>query len=361
MNTQTNIEIPEVFSSFQIAGDCISCTEITTGHIHRTFLGSWSNGKRYIHQLFNDHVFTDIIGVSKNIETVLKHLHLKGETVLVPIPTDTGAFIVKDDSDFWWRTFAYVEDTESFNACLDVQMAYDAAKTFGTFQEKLRDLPIGTLIDPIPDFMNCKKRLALLKEANLKGEVARRELVMPEIHFAVSREDSFALLSSRNAGTDHQTRPTHGDMKLNNLLFSTKTRKPVCVIDLDTCMDGSYLFDFGDMVRTACSAAKEDEVDLTRIEFREDLFEGIVSGYAEAMGSYLTGYEKNNLVAASILLTLTVGVRFLTDYLSGDVYFRTEYPEHNLVRSRAQFALVKKIEEKRSKLSEIVAKHMKIL
>lgn len=357
-------KIPTVLKSFQIQGSCLVFKEITTGHIHRTFLGQWSEGW-FIHQRFNHTVFPHIDGVTKNIHLILKHLKekiatssLPGEVLLDPILTHNGEALARDEEGFCWRTYRYIPNTESYSVCSDAQVAYEAGRMFGLFQARLSDLPPGALAEPIPHFMDCKRRLTALQEACRNDLHTRAASVTEEIAFVRKNEPLFELLSNKK-DPGHQHRPTHGDMKLNNLLFDVATHKPIAVIDLDTCMEGSYLFDFGDMVRTACASAKEDEPDVSLVDIREDLFEGIVSGYAISMGAFLTPYEKAHLVDASRLLALTVGVRFLTDYLSGDAYFRISYPDHNLVRARSQFALARQIEAKQNALKVLVGRYLK--
>ena len=266
------------------------------------------------------------------------------------IPTLDGAAFHRDPEGNWWRMYQFVERARSYDAVETPRQAYQAAFAFGQFQQQLATLPAPRLHDTIPDFHHTPKRFAALEAAIASDAVNRAIHATPEIAFAFARQPIASTLLNANL----PERVTHNDTKLNNVLLDDVTAEGICVIDLDTTMPGSALYDFGDMVRTATSPAAEDEQDLSRVTMRMTIFESLTRGYLAAAGSFLTPAEKRYLAFSGKLITYEIGIRFLTDYLTGDTYFKTKRPEHNLDRCRTQFRLVQSIEAQEEAMEQFV-------
>lgn len=237
-------------------------------------------------------------------------------------------------------------------------MLREAGRAFGEFQSLLCDYPADTLHETIVDFHNTPVRFAQLREAAEKNAAGRLSQVEAEMAFAAQREADGSLLMDLLREGKLPLRVTHNDTKMSNVLMDNETGKAVCVIDLDTVMPGLTAFDFGDSIRAGASTAAEDEADLSKVHFDLDLFAAYTEGFLSAAGDALTPLELQTLPDGARLMTLEVGIRFLADYLNGDVYFRTAYPEHNLVRARNQFQLVREMEEKRAGMDAIIQRYL---
>lgn len=336
-------DLSEVFKRFSIEGELLKIEPLRVGHIHRTYVSTWSTKCRFVHQLVNDVVFKNPIEVMSNIRLVTDHLRGKYEArkgkhrqALKIVKTKDGADLYRSPEDGWWRTYEYVENSRVFNVCQSNSQASLVGIEFGNFQRDLLDLPKGCLHDPIPGFMKCGGRFEAFVRALDKDPVNRAFGCSKEIEFILEHERYFSLID----GVDRKS-PTHGDMKLNNILFSAQTGQPVCIVDLDTCMEGSYIFDFGDMARVVCASVGEEEGDLNLVSFRKDYYDALESGYLEEVGDILSKEERDLLQVSPMILSLTVGTRFLTDYLSGDRYFGVSFPANNLVRCRNQLQLTR--------------------
>ena len=278
-----------------------------------------------------------------------------GQRTLTFYPAREGGWHYEDAGGDCWRCYRYVDNVYSLQAATGETDAYNAARAFGAFQRMLDGFPIQQLHDTIPDFHNTAKRYDALEEAAAADRAGRRSSVEAEIAFARARKkDASRLLELLSAG-ELPLRVTHNDTKLNNVLFSSVTREPVCVIDLDTVMPGLSLYDFGDSLRFLGNAAAEDERDLSKVRFDMALFRGYARGYLEAAGAALNAAEIRQLPFSVKLMTYECGMRFLTDYLNGDVYFRVSLPDDNLARCRTQFRLVEKIEELLPEMERYVA------
>jgi aminoglycoside phosphotransferase (APT) family kinase protein len=259
------------------------------------------------------------------------------------IPTRDGQSFCRDGDGEYWRTFVFVEKVQTYEAVQSPRQAYEAGRAFGNFQSLLVDLPGGRLVETIPDFHNTRKRFAALKKAVAEDHCNRARMAVPEIEFAIKQEPWVDVLLKAQTRGEIPERITHNDTKFNNVMLDVETGQEMCVVDLDTVMPGLVLYDFGDMVRTTTSPTLEDEQDLSKVHVHMPMFEALTRGYLSAAGEFLTKAERSYLSFAGKLITFTIGIRFLTDFLLGDIYFRVHRPGHNLDRCRTQFKLVESI------------------
>lgn len=353
---QSRVVPIQVFSQFDIGGTFHSVEELKRGHINRTYIGYWDvkgQRRRYIHQSVNHRVFTDIPALMSNLEIVTKRLREDlqertdgvGETTLTIIPTKTGATYIKDDAGEFWRTFEFIEDAVSYDVCPNPHVAYEAAAILGRFQRALLDVAPTRLKDTIPYFHHGARRYDAFDKAVKADSNGRADEAKKEIEFALSRRAlGGSLITALEEGVI-PARVTHNDMKLNNVLFNASGDRAICLLDLDTCMSGTPLFDFGDLVRNTAIPCAEDETDLSKVVVDIELYRAICNGYMAEMGSSLTERERELLPISPRVLALILGVRFLTDYLEGDHYFRIHRKRHNLDRARTQFQVVRAFEE----------------
>ena len=345
-----------VIGHFQTDGACISCKEFGSGHINSTYQVKTDHGKTYILQRINKYVFNDPKAVMENVGAVTKYL---SERVTDPteilnfVTADTGDYSYIDEAGEYWRCYEFAD-----GLCLEAPETdrdfYESAIAFGRFQELLRDFPAETLHETIPLFHNTINRYRMFKEALKQNAAGRAEGVQAEINFIMAREEEAGTICRLLETNELPLRVTHNDTKLNNVLLDRQTRKAMCVLDLDTVMPGSSLYDFGDSIRFGAATAPEDEPDLSKMGINLELFRVYTAGYLTACRS-LTEKETELLPLGAKIITLELAVRFLTDYLDGDRYFKTAYPEHNLVRARAQLKLVADMEAKWDEMQKIVA------
>jgi hypothetical protein len=350
---------------FDIPGRLISVEELKRGHINRTFVGVWEHKglrRRYVHQVVNHRIFENIEALMSNLEIVTKALqqhfersgNLGGESTLKIIATKEGRRYIQDEAGEYWRTFEFIEDTTSYDVCPGSGAAFEAAAILGRFQRALFNVPAASLVDTIPFFLHGGRRFSAFEES-LKRDAKKRAIrAAREVQFALQRKELSSVLSSALEAGSIPSRVCHNDMKLNNVLFDNEGRRAVCLLDLDTCMAGTPLFDFGDLVRNTAIPCAEDEQDLSKVVVDMELYEAICQGYMGEMGAELTAQEVKLLPFAPRVLAFVLGTRFLTDYLNGDTYFRTHRPEHNLERARTQFAVVEAMERSESRMSEVL-------
>lgn len=359
--------IQKISHEFAIAGEFIEGIEVDSGHINNTYLAVYEtpNGKRdrYILQRINEFVFKDPLQVMRNVEVVTRHINWKvmrvkkdlgGQTLSI-YPARGGRSFAYGPNGGVWRCYNYIENCRTYDVVENSRQAYQAAKAFGSFQDLVSDLPVEEVTETIPDFHNTPKRYAKLMEVVAADPVGRLKHVEAEVSFIKQREGLCNHLVDLAEQGKLPIRVTHNDTKLNNVMMDEDTDEAVCVIDLDTVMPGLSLYDFGDLVRTATSPAVEDEKDLSKVEMRMSMFEALAEGYIDGCDC-LTALEVENLVTGGKLMTLEVGIRFLTDYLEGDQYFKTKYDDHNLVRCRTQLRLVECIEEKEEEMKKFVSR-----
>ena len=296
--------------------DQIDVSRYGSGHINDTFKVETKSGRRYILQRVTDAFDKDVL--KANILRVTRHLASKGVRTLEVVGYENP-----------WRLYAFLEGYRSVDVISHPSEAELAAGAFAAFQNALADLPEPKLLPVIPKFHDTVDRIRLLDEAAAADVKGRRAGVQAELDFVNRRREEAAKIVTMMAKGEIPERITHNDTKINNVMLAPDGTN--VVIDLDTTMPGSALYDFGDMVRTSSAAAAEDERDLSKVYSKKEYFEALVKGYL-AGAKFLTEAEKENLAFAGRLITLTIGIRFLTDYLAGDTYFRTTCDDHNLVR-----------------------------
>ena len=313
-----------------------------SGHINDTFKVETGGGTRYVLQRVNTDIFPPEL-LKENVLRVTRHLKSKGVKSLEVVGYENP-----------WRGYAFLEGYSSVDLITSPAQAELAAGAFAKFQNDLADLPPPRLGEIIPKFHDTVDRLRLLDEAAAADVKGRKAKVAAELAFVDRRREEAARIVTMMAKGEIPERVTHNDTKINNVMLAPDGSS--VVIDLDTTMPGSALYDFGDMVRTSSAAAAEDEKDLSKVYSKKEYFEALVKGYLDG-AKFLTDAEKANLAFAGRLITLTIGIRFLTDYLAGDTYFRTAYDEHNLVRCRTQLKMVESMEAQAADYEAIVRRH----
>ncbi len=350
-----------VAAQFQIHGDYLGAEPYGSGHINDTYAVIFDQAGRqvrYIFQRINHNIFKQPVALMENISRVTTHLGQKitGEPdasrrVLTLIPSRDGKPYYCEADGNHWRVYYFIEKARTFDAVESTAQAFQAARAFGQFQKLLADLPAPRLHDTIPDFHHTPKRFAALEKA-INADVANRAMsCQKEIEFALRNKDITSVLLDANL----PERVTHNDTKFNNVMLDNATGKGICVIDLDTVMPGLALYDFGDMIRTTTSPAKEDELDLSKVVMQFPMFEALVRGYLDSAEEFLTADEKSLLAFSGKLITFEIGIRFLTDYLAGDTYFKVHRDGHNLDRCRTQFKLVESIESQETEMNRLIA------
>lgn len=364
--TEIEINVAEIIDAFPNYGEVLGYKPVTDGHINDTYIVEYlkDNGEkvRFLLQRINTNVFKMPVELMDNVMGVTAFLRKKIEAAGGdPMRETLTVYPAKDGKNYYmaadggcWRMYNFVEDTYSINELTSAEDFKSAALSFGNFQNLLADYPIETLYDTIPNFHNTPSRFKdflIALETNASG---RKDMARPEIDFVLEREKDCSVITDLLDSGELPVRVTHNDTKLNNVLFDKATNKGICVVDLDTVMPGSSLYDFGDSIRFGANTAAEDEKDLSKVSLNLEYFKAYVEGYLEAAGKSLTEDEIKYLPFAAKLLTLECGIRFLGDFINGDVYFKTEYPEHNLVRARTQFKLVEDMEAKYGDMMRIV-------
>ena len=344
-----------LLANYDLNGRVVCCENYGHGHINKTFLVTTDTGHRYILQGINNGVFKNVDGLMGNIEAVTEHLLKQTNNprrVLHLVKTKWGKSYLHQDGAFW-RIFRFVENSICLQAPETTEDFYQSAVAFGRFQQLLKDFPAHTLYETIPNFHNTADRYRFFKETLASDPLGRAASVQKEVDFILAREaDAHTIVDLLDAGK-LPLRVTHNDTKLNNVMLDADSRKALCVIDLDTVMPGSSLYDFGDAIRFGAATAAEDEKDLSKMEMRLDMFEAFTRGYLSACPD-LTEEERDQMPMGAKLMTLECGVRFLTDYIDGDNYFSTSYEGQNLDRCRTQLKLVADMESKWEQMHAIV-------
>ena len=346
----------EVLAQYGLDGAVVSCERYDHGHINETYLVVTESGRRYILQKINQAVFRDVDALMANIEAVTSWLRRRSadpREVLHLVRSRAGQTYVRDSGGGAWRIYDFVKDAVCLQQPETPEDLYESAVAFGRFQELLRDFPAATLAETIPHFHDTPDRCRIFRETLERDPMGRAGDVRPEIAFVLAREAEASVLTDHLRAGRLSLRVTHNDTKLNNVMLDEKTRKAVCVIDLDTVMPGLSLYDFGDSIRFGAASAAEDERELSKMELRLDLFETYTRGFLSACPG-LTKLELELLPVGAKLMTLECGIRFLTDYLDGDRYFATHREGHNLDRCRTQFKLVADMEAKWEQMQKIV-------
>ena len=346
----------QAIRAFQLAGEPLSCERYGMGHINRTYLVVTDAPRRYILQRLSREAFHDIPGLMENVRAVTESLAKQTDdprACLHLIPTRDGGCWYRDGDGEYWRVYDFVEDSLCLQAAESPEDFYQSAVAFGSFQRMLRDFPAGTLHETIPDFHNTPDRYRKFDAVLHADPLGRASGVQREIDFVLARREEAGTLQRLREEGKLPLRVTHNDTKLNNVMLDAATRRALCVIDLDTVMPGLAAFDFGDSIRFGASTAAEDERNLDLVRLDLDLYRTFVRGFVPACGG-LTEAELDSLPWGARLMTLECGLRFLTDYLNGDIYFSIAYPEHNLVRARNQFRLVEDMEEKWDEMRRMI-------
>lgn len=356
--------------AFGFGPQCSYVKPFGEGHINETYAvympgPEGTDVPRYVLQRVNIHVFKNPAQVMENIFSVTEYLRevirkeggdLDRET-LSYIKTKSGDTYFEDADGQPWRCLHYVPNSICHQTVEEPQQFYQSARSFGHFLKQLGDYPAEDLYETIPRFHDTVKRFRDFSEAVRKDVKNRAGQCREEIDFALAREADCGVLMNQLQEGILPLRVTHNDTKLNNILFDADTDQGLCIIDLDTIMPGLAANDFGDSIRFGASTAEEDEPDLSKVHFDIHLYELYVKGYLEMARDVLTPAEIDSLPWGARLMTLECGMRFLADYLQGDVYFKTAYPDHNLVRARTQFRLVKEMEEQFDSMYEILRKY----
>jgi Ser/Thr protein kinase RdoA (MazF antagonist) len=358
----TDAAIKKIVSHFFIQGIVVTCKPFGSGHINDTYRITTDTGNSYLLQRINHFVFKDVAGLMNNLVIVTSHLKEKlraapgadpEKEVLTLIENNEGGYCVEDETGNYWRVFLFLSNTKSYDQVLTEQQAFEGGKAFGRFQAMLADLDPALIVDTIPNFHNIEFRLANLDNAIAINSVNRLQEVSPEIALINKRRTEMnTILQLGRAGVLPQ-RIIHYDTKFNNVLLDENDHAQ-CVIDLDTVMPGYVAYDFGDAIRSIINTAPEDESNLDLIQLNTHLFAAYVKGYLKHTINFLTEAEVNSLINGVLLLPYMQGVRFLTDYLNGDIYYKIHSPSHNLQRAKAQLQLFKRLEESEAALNEII-------
>lgn len=348
-----------VAEGFNIDGTVASVTPFGSGHINDTYrIALAENKPQYLLQRINHLVFRDVKALMDNIALVISHLKSKQKraaesTVLTIIPHRSGENYYQDSDGNFWRVFLLLENTRSYDVVETAQQAYEGGKAFGRFQLHLADLDAQLITAVLPDFHHLGSRLTKLAEAVRLDTMGREKEVLSELVFIKDREQRMSTILQLGESGELPLRITHNDTKFNNVLLNERDEAQ-CVIDLDTVMPGYVAYDFGDAIRTIINRVAEDEADLNKIALNIPLFSAYTAGYFRYASHFLTKIEIDSLIEGVLLLPYIQAIRFLTDYLEGDHYFKTQHEGHNLQRARVQLKLVSELEKKVPELRNIV-------
>ena len=359
--------LKSIVKHFCIYGELTEIKPLPRGHINDTYvLTAKTNNHivRYVLQRINHIVFKDPPSVMKNIARVTEHIISKMQEInpglasrqLAVIGTVDNRCFHKDDEGNFWRVYNFIEDAVSYDTIESAELAYEAARMFGWFQSMLVDLPGPNLNESISDFHNTPKRFKTFQRVLKEDTCNRAKNAKPEIKFVFDNASICDVLLSLAGEGKIPLRITHNDTKVNNVMLDKKTNKGVCVIDLDTVMPGLSIYDFGDMIRTGTASADEDERDLSKVAVDLPMFEMFVRGFAEQTSRFLTTSEKEHLAFAAKLITFEQLIRFLTDYLVGDIYYKVQRQGHNLDRTRTQVKLVRSIIAQEEAMNKVIEK-----
>ena len=369
MGYVSELQIKEAIANFNFAGNLRERRPFGSGHINDTYLLTFEIGDmglvKVILQRMNREIFTKPVEVMENIVGVTSYLRERiiGEggdperETLNIIPAKDGKAYYVDSKGEYWRAYQFITDATSYDLVEKPEDFYESAVAFGHFQRLLADYPAETLHETIKGFHDTKARFQVFKEAVAKDVCGRAAGVQKEIDFVLAHEDVANVFGDLLEKGEIPQRVTHNDTKLNNIMIDNITRKGICVIDLDTVMPGLAMNDFGDSIRFGASTAAEDEQDLSKVSCSMDLYELYVKGFLEECAESLTQKEIELLPMGAKVMTYECGMRFLTDYLEGDHYFKIHRENHNLDRARTQFKLVEDMEAKWDTMCEIVRKY----
>ena len=360
---------PNIPQYFAVEGNVEDIRPFGEGHIndtcHVTLTNPAGETQNIVLQKMNTKIFQNPKQLMDNVIRVTDHLRHKiqrrggnpAKETLEMSPCRDGAWYYQDRDGECWRCYHMIDGTMSYEKVENPMVFYHSGRAFGQFMADLSDFPAETLYEVIPDFHNTAKRFRDLQRAIAEDAAGRSDCVQREIRFALERAHIAERMTQKVQAEELPTRVTHNDTKINNILMDPVTGEGVCIIDLDTVMPGSCVYDFGDSIRFGASSALEDETDLSKVYMDLDLFEAYTKGYMTAVGDQLTQEEIKNLSMGAIAITFETGIRFLADYLQGDTYFKISRPDHNLDRCRTQFKLVRDMEGKYQTMQAIVEKY----
>lgn len=357
-------ELLDIIKNFDVRGDIKELNPINNGIINTTYVvktDDKGNINKYLLQKINTSIFTEPFKLMKNIENVTKYISLndsESKDTINVIKAKNGLPLYVTSDPFshkeYYRVYNYIDNTISYNKSEKTEIVYNTGKAFGHFCKVLRDYPINDLEEIIKDFHNTKKRYDKLIETYKLNPVNRNNRAFKQISEIISREEECSVVVNLLEDDKIPYRVTHNDTKVNNVLMDSVTKEPVAVIDLDTVMKGSGLYDYGDGVRSAASNALEDETNLNNVYINMDMFKAYTDGYLSEMAPYLNEEEILNMANSIKIITLELAIRFLDDYLSGDTYFKTNYDDHNLDRCKNQLKLVNDIDEKLEEMNSYI-------
>ena len=366
MNRQQQEELAAVSSRFAVHGELLRIRLHGNGHIHDTYLASYRHRgarRRYVHQRINQRVFRDPPALMGNIQRVTRHLRQKlrqagvedpGRRSLTLVRADDGSSFFRDPDGNYWRTYDFIEGASIHDTVTSPRMAHEAARAFGRFQKLLLDLPPPRLHETIPGFHDTDLRYRQFLAALEQDRWNRARGAREQIRFARSCEPLIRVLPRLRKQGRLPERVTHNDTKINNVLLDAATGEMLCVIDLDTVMPGLSIHDFGDLMRTGSGTHREDERNLSKVRVELPLFEALAQGYLAETADFLTPTERRHLPFSGQLIAYELGLRFLTDHLEGDVYFKIRREGQNLDRCRAQFRLVESIRQHQERMVRLV-------
>lgn len=358
-------KLVHVFQQFRVNGRIETIRPYGSGHINDTFLVTLTSGEeQFILQKINHLIFKDVEGLMDNFYTVTAHIRNKSllfqqsgrsyfPVHISGIECLDGNRFFQDQESGYWRVQTFVQDSRSYDLVTTEQQAYEGGRAFGLFQVMLMDLSPSLIVEILPDFHHIGKRLARLEEAIAEDTYLRATDVITEITTIRSKAERMCMILEKGRQGLLPLRILHNDTKFNNVLLD-QSDQALCVIDLDTVMPGYLAYDFGDAIRTIINTAEEDEAQLERIELNVPLFQAYVAGYFKEMGAYISKEEVDSLIDGVLLLPYMQAVRFLTDYIEGDHYYKIKHKGHNLQRARAQLQLVKVLEKVEKQLQSSI-------
>jgi Ser/Thr protein kinase RdoA (MazF antagonist) len=364
MSSIHSSDFSEILHGFDLEQADFQIAPYGSGHINHTYLlkSDQLQHPDYLLQKINNYVFKDVDGLMNNVARVIRHLKDKlrkdpgadeNKEVLTLLPARDGKQYYQDSKGEYWRIYHYLDDTKSYDLVTSTTQAFEGGKAFGRFQLLLADLDAALLIETIPNFHHIEKRLQTFEQSCIQDAVSRKKDCQPEIDFIRERAERMCIILEKGRKGLIPLRITHNDTKFNNVLLDPQDNAQ-CVIDLDTVMPGYVAYDFGDAVRTIINTCVEDEPDLSKISLNTSLFKAYTEGYLQEAIDFLTDEEIESLIEGAFLLPYMQAVRFLTDFLDGDKYFKIHSPLHNLQRTRAQLQLLSKLEEQEHTLRKII-------